>query len=386
MARENPRWGYLRIQGELLKLEISVSATTIATVLRRSGLGPAPRRIGPSWSEFLHAHGTACSAAVCALRWETAWATAGVALVLASEAGWPRVLRLVYARHSWAWLAVCLVGELVAYGGYVLTVRDMARVDGGSELKLGASVTAVVAGFGVFAATRSSGGFAVDYWAFRQAGTPRRGAARRVLGLGFLEYAVLSLGALAASGLLFFRLDGHASETVTLPSLIVVPVLIGALWLTSPKRAKRLSRPRRGWLRGLFADSVAGAATVRRLLMSPREHGLGVLGNVLYWAGDILCLWAALRLVNAHLPLAALVLGYSAGYVLTRRALPAGGAGFVEIALTFALVGMGLRFAPALLGVVVYRLFNFWLPIVPALALLPAIRELRERFQRAERS
>lgn len=45
----------MRIQGELLKLGISVSATTIATVLRSSGLGPAPRRIGPSWSEFLSA-------------------------------------------------------------------------------------------------------------------------------------------------------------------------------------------------------------------------------------------------------------------------------------------------------------------------------------------
>jgi hypothetical protein len=55
LARENPRWGYVRIQGELLKLGISVSATTIATVLRVSGLGPAPRRIGPSWSEFLRA-------------------------------------------------------------------------------------------------------------------------------------------------------------------------------------------------------------------------------------------------------------------------------------------------------------------------------------------
>ncbi|MBA3735285.1 MAG: helix-turn-helix domain-containing protein [Actinobacteria bacterium] len=53
MARENPRWGYMRIEGELLKLGISVSATTIASVLRASGLGPAPRRIGPSWSEFL---------------------------------------------------------------------------------------------------------------------------------------------------------------------------------------------------------------------------------------------------------------------------------------------------------------------------------------------
>ena len=55
LARENPGWGYMRIEGELLKLAISVSATTVATVLRRSGLGPAPRRIGPTWSQFLRA-------------------------------------------------------------------------------------------------------------------------------------------------------------------------------------------------------------------------------------------------------------------------------------------------------------------------------------------
>jgi putative transposase len=48
LARENPRWGYMRIRGELLKLWIRVSATTIATVLRRYDLGPAPRR-GPTW-------------------------------------------------------------------------------------------------------------------------------------------------------------------------------------------------------------------------------------------------------------------------------------------------------------------------------------------------
>jgi len=39
MARENARWGYLRIKGELLKLGIRVSATTIANVLRRGGSG-----------------------------------------------------------------------------------------------------------------------------------------------------------------------------------------------------------------------------------------------------------------------------------------------------------------------------------------------------------
>ncbi len=55
MARENPRWGCVRIQGELRKLGLQVGATTIRALLRRHGLGPAPRRTGPSWSEFLRA-------------------------------------------------------------------------------------------------------------------------------------------------------------------------------------------------------------------------------------------------------------------------------------------------------------------------------------------
>ena len=45
MARENPRWGYMRIPGELLKLGISVSATTVATMLRlRAGAGASAHR------------------------------------------------------------------------------------------------------------------------------------------------------------------------------------------------------------------------------------------------------------------------------------------------------------------------------------------------------
>jgi transposase InsO family protein len=55
LAREDPRWGYLRIVGELKKLAVPVSKTSVATVLRRHGLRPAPRRQGPSWSELLHA-------------------------------------------------------------------------------------------------------------------------------------------------------------------------------------------------------------------------------------------------------------------------------------------------------------------------------------------
>jgi hypothetical protein len=59
MGRENPRWGCQRMRGELAKLGIRVSATKIRTLLRANGLGPAPRRDGPTWSEFLRsqAHG-----------------------------------------------------------------------------------------------------------------------------------------------------------------------------------------------------------------------------------------------------------------------------------------------------------------------------------------
>src|SRR6266545_1597284 len=55
MARENPRWGCVRIKGELQGLGIMVSTTTIRTILRRAGLGPAPRRDGPMWHQFLSA-------------------------------------------------------------------------------------------------------------------------------------------------------------------------------------------------------------------------------------------------------------------------------------------------------------------------------------------
>jgi putative transposase len=53
LARENPRWGYQRIKGELLRLGVRVSATAIRTTLRRHGLDPAPRRPSSTWTAFL---------------------------------------------------------------------------------------------------------------------------------------------------------------------------------------------------------------------------------------------------------------------------------------------------------------------------------------------
>jgi uncharacterized protein (TIRG00374 family) len=314
-------------------------------------------------------------------------ATVAVSFLLAEHAGWTRIDHVVYSGDAWAWLLGCLVAEVVAYVGYVLTIRDIARVDDGPDMDVSVSAKTVVAGFGVFAATRGSGGFAVDYWALRKEGASRRDAFCRVLALGYLEFVTLGVVALVASAALFLRLDGHASASATLPSLIVLPCFGLAMWVTSPKRARRLSRrrPGQGRMRRTVNDWIAGAQKARALLASPREHGLGVLGMAVYWTADIACLWMALQVVGGpRMSASALVVAYSGGYVLSRRSLPAGGAGVVEAALTIALVGMGAPFAPALVAVLIYRLFNFWIPIVPALALMPTIRDLRQRFHRAE--
>ena len=53
LAKENPRWGYQRIKGELQRLGVRVSATAIRMTLRRHELDPASRRTATTWRAFL---------------------------------------------------------------------------------------------------------------------------------------------------------------------------------------------------------------------------------------------------------------------------------------------------------------------------------------------
>ena len=96
-----------------------------------------------------------------------------------------------------------------------------------------------------------------------------------------------------------------------------------------------------------------------------RRRAVG--GAALFWAGELLCAWAALRAFGTQIGVAPLVLGYTTGYVATGLPLPFGGAGGVDAALTGGFVLAGAPLGSALLGAVTFRIFSFWLPAVGAI-------------------
>jgi len=55
IATDNPTWGHRRVQGELVKLGHPIAAATVWQILHDAGIGPAPRRTGPTWRQFLSA-------------------------------------------------------------------------------------------------------------------------------------------------------------------------------------------------------------------------------------------------------------------------------------------------------------------------------------------
>jgi uncharacterized membrane protein YbhN (UPF0104 family) len=292
---------------------------------------------------------------------------------LAWWAGFEAVYHRFIHVHWW-WALVALGVEAVSYLGYMVAYREVVRAEEGTELDLSSTAAAVATGFGVFVA---SGGFALDEAVLRSAGVAPREARARVLGLGALEYVVLAPAAMGAAIYIAVFARDDLDPALTFPWIVGVPIGFAAAGVLMLQR-ERL-RNRQGW-RGHLANALEALNLVRCMATKPFPFGLAFLGMALYWAGDIACLWAALHIFfQESPPLAILVLGYATGYALTRRTLPLGGAGIVDTLLPLSLVWVGIAFAPAVTAVVVYRFMNLWLPMIPALAGLPTLKQMSRR-------
>jgi uncharacterized membrane protein YbhN (UPF0104 family) len=258
------------------------------------------------------------------------------------------------------WFLVAFGAEAVAYLGYVLSYREVSRVERGPEMPVRDALAAVSAGFGAFVA---QGGFAVDLHAFRETGISDREARVRVLGLGALEYALLAPAACITAIVLLISGVEKPAPALTLPWAIAVPLgFVAALWAVGHRQR---FHGKEGWREKLAQglDSIY----VLRCLFSRKQHLAAPIGTAVYWFGDIVCLWACLQAFTHGTPdIELLLIGYATGYALTRRTLPFAGAGAVEALLPFALSWTGISLAAAVLAVFAYRVFNLWLPLVPA--------------------
>jgi uncharacterized membrane protein YbhN (UPF0104 family) len=210
-------------------------------------------------------------------------------------------------------------------------------------------------------------------------------------------YACLSAAIVAAGG-------ASAPLPMVLAWLILVPAcILAAAWVSSPRRSDRLTnlarehvpfaRDPRSWLpwlwhgsRSIVSDAIGGVVIVRHMLAQTRTHLGGVFGFAIFWAGDILTLYAALRAFDVHPALPALVVAYSTAYVVTMLPLPAGGSGGIEAGLAFSLNSLGIPLAQALVATLVYRFFTLWLPILPAALAATQIRKLDEELPRLSRA
>jgi putative heme transporter len=299
----------------------------------------------------------------------------GVVLLIGKAAGYARLAEeLRDARKEW--LALCFAAETAAYAGYTSLLRGVFRWGGGPALDFGLAARVVFGSLGAtqLVASAGAGGLAVTYWALRRGGFDRREALARVIGGNTIAWLVLAAAAWLAALLTTLHVCGRSPLGIALPWLAVVPFcVIAARFVTAQGRVERLERDEGGWLRRAFAVAVSGTAFVRRVVASAEGPRI-LAGAAVYWLGDAACLWAGLRAFGVDLPVAELVLAYATGYLATVLPLPLSGAGGFDAAMTYALVAVGVPLAPALLGVVAYRLFAFWLPTIPAgisLALLP---------------
>jgi uncharacterized membrane protein YbhN (UPF0104 family) len=212
------------------------------------------------------------------------------------------------------------------------------------------------------------GGLAIGGWLMRLTGAPTRWIIQRSSGIFFLTSAVNGAAIIGAGMLLLGGSPGpHDFARAGLP--LIAAALITLLTLAVPWAAPRLGpRAGVGWLEGIVAGIRDAVQAVRR----PSWRLVGALG---YLGFDIAVLRATFSAVDHPPPAAALILGYTIGYLANTLPVP-GGVGVLDAGLVGALLLYGAAPAPAAAAVLVYHAIALW---VPAAGGLLAYARLRPR-------
>jgi len=113
-----------------------------------------------------------------------------------------------------------------------------------------------------------------------------------------------------------------------------------------------------------------------RLSKDPRSGVYAYAGMTLYWAGEMFALWAGLAAFGTRVPVPVLIIADAVGFVLTRRAAPLGGAGFIDTCLALCLWDCNVPLQVAIAGVFTYRFFSLFAIMPFSFTALPALRSI----------
>jgi uncharacterized protein (TIRG00374 family) len=295
-------------------------------------------------------------------------------LVLPRLAGLKETWHRLNQGDPW-WLAIAFGFEIVSFIGYVwlfrtVFVRGRSRVDWKASYEIS---MAGLAATRLFAAA-GAGGIALTAWALRRSGMEARVVACRMVAFLGLLYGVYMISLVVFGlGLRWGIFPGPAPWGFT-----VVPAIFGAtaigvgvlVCLLPHDVERRLERWSEGG--GRFAHLMARAVTVpasaasglRTAVRMFRDRETGILGAVLWWGFDIATLWACFHAFGEAPPWAVIIMSYFVGMLANTLPLP-GGIGGVDGGMIGTFIAFGVDGGLAVIAVLVYRAFAFWLPTLP---------------------
>jgi uncharacterized protein (TIRG00374 family) len=292
------------------------------------------------------------------------------------------------------WLGVAVVLEACAWMGYVLLfrtvfVRGESKVDWKESFQI---TMAALAATRLFNAA-GAGGIALTAWALRRSGMERRTVACRMVAFLCLLYIVYMLALIVFGlGLHFGLFNGPDPIAVTIvpAGLAAAAVAIFLAISLVPSDFERVvarwggghRRTRLVRLAERLATAPASVATgVRTAIMLVRERRLGVLGAVMWWGFDICVLWACFHAFGDDPPyFAVIVMAYFVGMLGNLLPLP-GGIGGVDGGMIGAFILFDVDKSYALVAVLSYRAFAFWLPTIPGAVAYLALRRTVARWR-----